>query len=362
MDDDDFGVELTIWMIAFTCVTLLILGLRIHAIQLTKKGVQAHDYLIFITISSCLSLTGVTAWAIVHGLGRHTTELSAEDVIVQLQLCLSIYITRIVCTSSSKLSMLALYLTLFRQGTSTIYRNIIFVLIGLVCAFTVAFIPVILTVCRPVSYLWNPVPGGECSSFLPIDISSLSVSIALDTAIAGLPIPILWNLQMPLRTKMTIVAMFSLGFSVVAVMIWRLKIIHQDQLDLSYSLARVLLPTFLEFWLSIIVVSIPTLAPLYKHYISPRLARKWPENNRMGLREAQCTIGSGPRKRRLVDTFGSTTLGSRSGSDGRGVEDGRDLGEQEDGMVMLEDVQGVAVAVAVVEEDSRTGPARGDIV
>lgn len=80
-------------------------------------------------------------------------------------------------------------------------------------------------------------------------------------------------------------------------MIWRLVITLDPSTnkDFVFGLYRIGLVSFLELWLSMIIVSLPALAPLFRHYIEPLFSQKRPSAG--NLREAQHTIGSEPRKR-----------------------------------------------------------------
>lgn len=81
-------------------------------------------------------------------------------------------------------------------------------------------------------------------------------------------------------------------------MIWRLVITLNPATaaDFVYGLYMIGLVSFLEIWLSMIIVSLPALAPLFRHYIEPLYSHKRPTHG--NLREAQHTIGSDPPRRR----------------------------------------------------------------
>ncbi|KAL1961986.1 hypothetical protein VTN77DRAFT_721 [Rasamsonia byssochlamydoides] len=80
------GVQLLIWIIVFTVITTIIMGLRIWAIRIKKRTLRADDYLIFIAYVSTLAMAGITIWGIVNGLGAHTDTLNADQVGVQFKL------------------------------------------------------------------------------------------------------------------------------------------------------------------------------------------------------------------------------------------------------------------------------------
>jgi hypothetical protein len=195
--------------------------------------------------------------------------------------------------------MLTLYLSLFH--ISRRFRIIIYVCCGAVAAYFVAFLVLFMTQCHPVSYGWNPVEGGGCRDVRVQQISSITANILLDFAIAVLPIPVFWSLQMQMRNKLTVAAMFLMGLSVVAVLAWRLRITVPPlrEPDISREIARMVLPSGLELWLSIIVVTLPALALLFRCYIKPLFAQPGspPDSEgRCQLREAEHTIRSTPRK------------------------------------------------------------------
>lgn len=81
---------------------------------------------------------------------------------------------------------------------------------------------------------------------------------------------------------------------------WRLQITLDPATnhDFVYTLHLVGLVSFLELWLSMIVVSLPAMAPLFRRYIQPRISRGASETELHKLQIAEHTIGSGPSHRR----------------------------------------------------------------
>ena len=82
---------------------------------------------------------------------------------------------------------------------------------GVVSAYSISFLAVFLTNCVPVSYSWNPVPGGYCKSVNLEEIVSLSINMIIDTSVVILPMVPLWSLQLPTRKKIAISSFFCLG-------------------------------------------------------------------------------------------------------------------------------------------------------
>ena len=66
---------------------------------------------------------------------------------------------------------------------------------------------------------------------------------------------------------------FSLCFSIVAIMAWRIQstVARATDLDWNYNLYTTALQSQLELWLGIIAANLPTLAPLISRFIKPAL-------------------------------------------------------------------------------------------
>lgn len=70
----------------------------------------------------------------------------------------------------------------------------------------------VFLICRPLAANWdtsigNVTRGNEAGGYL----SANAFNFAIDLAIALLPAPVLWNLQMPKYKKIGIIVIFALG-------------------------------------------------------------------------------------------------------------------------------------------------------
>ena len=82
-----------------------------------------------------------------------------------------------------------------------------------ICAlFWVFDILVAFLICKPVAFYWDQnIPGGHCGNEIAAYLAAHSLNFALDISLAILPMPVLWNLQMPTKRKLEISFMFGLG-------------------------------------------------------------------------------------------------------------------------------------------------------
>jgi hypothetical protein len=66
--------------------------------------------------------------------------------------------------------------------------------------------------CKPVQYNWDKsIPGGYCVDEEPAYLGAGISNLLIDVLVVTLPMPMLWRLQMPLKKKIGVSAMFGLG-------------------------------------------------------------------------------------------------------------------------------------------------------
>ena len=66
--------------------------------------------------------------------------------------------------------------------------------------------------CKPIQFFWDKsIPGGTCLNENVVAYGTTGVNIVTDLIVLCLPIPWLWNLQMPLSRKLNVIGIFILG-------------------------------------------------------------------------------------------------------------------------------------------------------
>ncbi|KAI0542740.1 hypothetical protein GGR58DRAFT_510037 [Xylaria digitata] len=345
------GRELLIVDVVFTALALVFLGLRFWALRLSGRKLYPDDFFAVFALVSKTVLTGTAIWGTFNGLGQHIQLLSLSELTVQVKLLLVSEFSYLASTASVKLSMLFLY---HRIYTTPVFRRWNWAVIGLTFAYiskwrlltrnaAVAFIPLFLTNCIPLSQYWDPQPGGWCRDTIVGDNATVAANLFLDVAVLALPMPVLWRLQMSIRDKLTVTAMFSIGLVTIALVLWRLGVTirTRDSVDWTSTLCKVGEIASLEVYLGVIAVSIPTLGPLFNAYITPTL-RKW------GLTRATGVANSGG-KNLYLETIGGSTLNKRSRKYTELSESGDHIISGVDSIKLTPSVEGRVVAECAFE-------------
>ncbi|KAF2458351.1 hypothetical protein BDY21DRAFT_342242 [Lineolata rhizophorae] len=311
MPVSDRGWSLAIWMVVFTILTSLTMGLRFVALRVQRRSFRVDDYLIIGAFVNLIVLEVTSWWAIANGLGAPVMTLTPYQASVQLKLLLSAGMTWTFATVLCKLAVLWMYTHIF---TVRPFKIAAYVTMGFVTSYAIIFVPIFFTHCIPIEASWSVDPVVQATQCRPIkrqEYASVSINMALDLAVVLLPLPVIWKLQIPTRKKIFVSFMFSLGLIIVAIMAWRIQstVAASNQPDWNIALYTTALQSHLEVWLGIIAANLPTLAPLFSRFIKPTMKSyfnnfKWSSNNGGG------SGGDGGKQYRNSHNMAIRTFGS----------------------------------------------------
>ena len=156
-----------------------------------------------------LALCGLIIAMDYHGGGRHERDILGNDFTLYLKLMLAdeVLYGPVICLI--KLSILLLYLRIFKP-----YRGI-----GIACHIVlwfnlVFYMPSIITEvfqCTPVKKFWYPLWPGSCVNQKAVQFASAGFNLASDIAVLILPILAVRNLQMKRKKKIGLYIVFAFG-------------------------------------------------------------------------------------------------------------------------------------------------------
>lgn len=111
----------------------------------------------------------------------------------------------------TELSLLLLYIKIFVVN----YRSATYILIQLVlwlnAFFYMAMTLSVIFMCSPVAKFWNPLQPGRCLNSFAIIVTSAAFNVASNITTVFLPVRAIWRLQMPLKRKIGVSAVFMTG-------------------------------------------------------------------------------------------------------------------------------------------------------
>ncbi|KAJ2995402.1 hypothetical protein NUW58_g1279 [Xylaria curta] len=302
------NLEVVQWLLA--SVSIIVVSLRFYTRAVIVRHVAWDDWVMLLSLVIMLVDNVFVQISIHYGLGRHQNTLLDEDAILAIKWDYLAQPPAIIGPAFGRISFAMLLLTLVNRQKGR--RILLYALI--ISQFVVNNLVYILILvqCKPIESLWDHRVKGDCwdlvyqrnigffqgCQYLAVETGYLcklterkALNGATDLALAAFPAFIVWDLQMKLSQKLSLIALMGLGvFAMVGSI---LKTVYLPSVgskdDYTYHTANLIIWWMVEGYLVIIAASIATLRPL----IARRKKFTSGSGNSFGVR----TFGSSGRKK-----------------------------------------------------------------
>ncbi|KAL2846387.1 hypothetical protein BJY01DRAFT_247291 [Aspergillus pseudoustus] len=171
-----------------------------------------------------------------------------------------------------KLSLLASYL---RFLTVPLFRHVNWAMIVLVACWAISFLVATITACRPLHAYWDLElrATAKCTDDPARTLAFTVSNLITDVIVLVVPVPTFWRLKLPIRERLALTGLMSLGLLACAASGVRLYYAHRIynvSYDTSWEGYSLPLWILVEINLAVICASIPTLRPLMQRYLAPK--------------------------------------------------------------------------------------------
>lgn len=153
----------------------------------------------------------------INGLGKHRETLSPEQVATFAELLYFFQIFYVLAPPSVKLALLFLYRRIFEHSS---FLRIVDGMIVLISVWAIVMTFLAIFNCKPISAFWTT--EGTCLNFKQFAIGYAIVNIISDFAVWLMPIPRVWNIQLPKPQKIALSLIFALGLLYVYILFFYL--------------------------------------------------------------------------------------------------------------------------------------------
>ncbi|EGE86577.2 integral membrane protein [Blastomyces dermatitidis ATCC 18188] len=264
-----------------------------------KFSFGVDDVWILLTMIPSTGLAGCVLTAnISYGWDRHIWDLEVDKFKPGMQLATACYVLFALATSTTKLSLLAFYRRLLSPHSYKSYKwvilimEILSVITALAYAFGVPFLCkygtliVSYSTCygiiriddpRPIGAAWDftpplyrPAYNYHCTDRFTVTFAASILNAVLDFLTMLVPIPIGWQLQLPISQRLAVIAIFCVGAIVVAASCVKTGYIVTamgESYDEQFDAYPLWIMSIVEIDLGIICASAPALRPLISRYI-----------------------------------------------------------------------------------------------
>ncbi|KAK8007509.1 hypothetical protein PG989_001499 [Apiospora arundinis] len=220
-------------------------------------------------VTSFVVLTGVTVGAelmVVFGLGTDMWTLDDMHINIVLILFYIAEFAYVIESTLTKVSILLLYLRIFPDRQ---FRKHIFILMGVMGLFCVAFVVTLLTYCVPFDYTWarwdNELTG-KCINMDAQTYTCAALNIILDIVIFFMPIPQLMKLDLSWKKKVGIIFTFLVGLFVTICSVVRLQALigWTRSTNPTMDYAKLAVWSLVELDVGVICACMPGMAGLFR--------------------------------------------------------------------------------------------------
>ncbi|KAL9611562.1 MAG: hypothetical protein Q9167_003809 [Letrouitia subvulpina] len=192
-------------------LSTVLIGVRAYTKLAIVKSVGREDCILFLTWLVFVAYCTLGFLAMRYGGGMHQWDVRLAHVVKFGQVANAIEVIACFLNLIVKIAILLQYLHLFVPTQNRIYYLVHFFMWfnGL---FDVALALVLFFQCKPRRKIWmgDLVPG-KCVNFGATLISAGIINAFTDFLVLGLPLFTVWRLQLPMKKKVGISAIFALG-------------------------------------------------------------------------------------------------------------------------------------------------------
>ncbi|KAF2193688.1 hypothetical protein K469DRAFT_745185 [Zopfia rhizophila CBS 207.26] len=354
----------------FFALTWLTVGLRVYVRAGMLKIFGKDDWTMVVTLVLFTVYLVFQIVAAVYGTGRHIWDLErrrARTALIFWYLCELFYV---LSNCTLKISLGIFYLRVAMQRWHIMCIKIL--MLGTAffggCYFFMAMFQ-----CIPISEFWNVHPAtNKCIPKAPttgITYALSAVNAFADWAFGTLPIFIVWDLQMNIRTKILVVSILAFAAIGSTATVVRMRYIHTltNGPDFLWATTDVAIWSTVEPGIGITAGSMATLRPLLQTCLwrlglvsSPASARVQ-ESDRSGRSGQKGRSRIGYHRSLGLDDLRSTEASTSTTISGPQKPDkswhGRNRSEAED----KERMMGAGINKSVQVEYSYEGPPRVDL-
>ncbi|RAL03002.1 uncharacterized protein BO80DRAFT_471616 [Aspergillus ibericus CBS 121593] len=236
----------------FFFLAVVVVGLRVYSRLRIAQAAGIDDILIVLAVLGQWIVIVIQAH---HGLGRHQSTLSEEELTIFNHA--SFWGNVIGIAIGTMFLKLSIAVNLLRVCQNRWFTVVLWVLIVIVIVYELVGTLFFFLNCRPMAGSWDLTIDAKCTSTRVIVIVGLintSFNIFTDVALAVVPIPIIWRLNMKRSVRLYLVGILSLGYLVVAMDL--VKTYYQETYTATTD------ETYLEDCVGMIAASVPMLRPL----------------------------------------------------------------------------------------------------
>lgn len=251
-----------------TAAALFLVSLRTYVRAAIVRKFGPDDYTILGAMVCGILAVAIDGVQVHYGFGKHASHVSPQNQIEVRRWNFALRVPILVGSGLSKISISLLLLRLLGNAAGRPRRFLLHGINVFIAIYTLIDIINDVTSCNPTAKAWDFALPGSCrtpeSIVDPVYFQG-ACAAAVSLLLSALPTIFFASLQMPMRKKLVIILLTSLGVFDAICSIIRTALLpnYEKSLDFTYTAIPITLWASLELTLAILAACIPTLRPLF---------------------------------------------------------------------------------------------------
>ncbi|KAK3381238.1 hypothetical protein B0H63DRAFT_198040 [Podospora didyma] len=313
--------------IAITSLALITYSARMWVRLVMVRNIGWDDSIMTFAMALVLAGEGVVIASVHYGAGRHLGDI---DPPTNIPIAIKInFVSQPIYLIAICVVKLAVGATLLRIASTKFYKTLILSIMGFMTFYTIGCFFTVVLQCTDLRALWDQSVPANCwdqKTLQGLSYTNVALNILTDLLFAVfIPIPMLWNLNVNRRTRISLLGALSLGcFACAAAFIKISSLVNYGKTgDWLWDSRDITIWTVVECNTGIVAGSLPALRPLFKRILGTTLGygpRSTGKNSGMGYLRQQDTIQSAHRRGTKPSTMSDETSSERAFNAGHAYE------------------------------------------
>lgn len=269
--------DVQVSLIASTAVFLFLstgtLALRLYTSISIARKCELDDVFITLAWATSVGFSALQMNALQYGWGKHTWDTSATQLQRYMTHVNPMASTYMLSPTLAKLAILTLY---YRIHPGRTIRTLVLAVGACIVVYTVVLVVILTVPCNIIVY-------GNNACFQNSAIAHGFLNVIFDVVLIILPLPVIWNLNMPMRQKLIVGMIFGIGSGAIIASIGRTVVVQElaPLPDFTYYQPKTGIWSTAELNLCIVCNCLTRLRPFLKRHF-PRAAISWGSNGKSG--------------------------------------------------------------------------------
>ncbi|KAE8381288.1 hypothetical protein BDV26DRAFT_255707 [Aspergillus bertholletiae] len=254
--------------VTFAAWTFIILCLRLFSRVFVTQRMGYDDYLIVCACLTSWAFSAVTVVSVRNGLGSHFNDVDPSKLETYAMV---VWISSICYLATLGFIKSSVCLFYTRLGDRLLTRLSLGML-GVIIAQASSFVLVAAFQCRPIEKAWKSTLPGTCVAINVFYLANAALNILTDVMTYSLPLRVIYKLQVPVKQKVALVFILSIGLFACVSSIIRITYIPAmlSDPDTTWVIAEAMYWSVIEINIGIFASSIPSFKAIASRYL-PRL-------------------------------------------------------------------------------------------